>query len=72
MSFNYSTAASHVADVIASNEIRERTISLTMEKQLNAKNLLTAGISRTYYVDRLDTTFSPKSTLLELEIVRKF
>ena len=70
--FGYSTASSNLYDVQDSNQVRERTVSLGVEKQLTKKHMLTAGLSRTYYSDLLDTTFSSKNTVLEFEILRKF
>jgi hypothetical protein len=72
LSFGYSTAASGLVDIQGSNQVRERSVSVNLEKNMGAKHSLNAGISRTYFSDQLNSDISGKSTLYEFEILRKF
>ena len=69
---DYLLANSSLADLHQDNMINERELGISLQKELNKRRSLKAGVTRNYYDDRLDSTTSDKSTAIQFELINKF
>lgn len=69
---DYVTSRSDIVDLIASDRVKDRTLSLSLNQQLTHNYSADLGFIMNYHDDLLDANYSDKNTVLSLELTKTF